>query len=125
MRPAFLLTLFLVFLLSAGIIYYLDTRHIGFDFLALMIGNVLLAVISLLSALLVLQGIKSNNPNAFVRAKMTGTMIKFFACILALLVYVFLNDRSLPHKPSLFLFIGMYIIYAIIESAYLSKVARK
>ena len=125
MRPAFLLTLLLVFVLCAGIIYYLDTRHIGFDFPALMMANILLAVISLLSAMLVLRSIKNDNPNAFVRAKMTGTMIKFFACILALLVYVFLNDRTLPHKPSLFLFVGMYIVYAIIESAYLSKVARK
>src|SRR5690606_10316387 len=113
MRPAFLLALLLVFLICSGIIYYTDTRAVGFDFGALMIGNALLAAVSLISALLIVRAMKGNNPNAFVRAKMTGTMLKFFICIIALLVYVFLHDRQLPHKPSLFLFVGMYVIYAI------------
>jgi|SRR5690606_31656410 len=125
MRSAFLLTLLLLFVLCSGIIYYLDTLQVGFDFPALMVGNVLLAGISLLSVALVKRGVSSNNPNTFVRAKMSATMVKFFVCIIALLAYVFLNNRQLPHKPSLFLFVGMYLIYAIIESAHLSKIARK
>jgi Ca2+/Na+ antiporter len=80
--------------------------------------------VSLLSFNIIKRGIKSGNPNAFVRSKMTGTLLKFFICVAILLIYVFLNDRQI-HKPSLFLFLGMYAVYSAIEAVPLSKMARK
>jgi len=124
MQHKFTLTVVIVCILLSGLIYYLHTSNPAYDFSSLLIGNVALALISLLSFNIIRRGIQSGNPNAFVRAKMTGTMLKFFICIAILLIYIFVNDRKV-HKPSLFLFLGMYAVYSAIEAVPLSRMAKK
>ncbi|KAA5533146.1 hypothetical protein F0919_11390 [Taibaiella lutea] len=124
MQHKFVLSIVIVCLILSGLIYYLFTQNPAYDFPTLIIANLLLAVVSLLSFNIIKRGIESGNANAFVRGKMTGTLIKFFVCISALLIYVFLNNRQV-HKPSLFLFLGMYVVYNAIEAVPLSKMARK
>jgi hypothetical protein len=124
MRHKFVLSIVIIFLIFSGLIYFLFTKNVAYDMPSLLIANLILACVSLLSFNIIKRGIDSNNANAFVRAKMTGTMIKFFVCIAILLIYVFLNNRQV-HKPSLFLFLGMYAVYSAIESVPLSKMARK
>lgn len=124
MRHKFVLSIVIVFLIFSGLIYFLFTKNVAYDLPSLLIANLILACVSLLSFNIIKRGIASNNANAFVRAKMTGTMLKFFVCIAILLIYIFLNNRQV-HKPSLFLFLGMYAVYSAIESVPLSKMARK
>lgn len=124
MQHKFVITVITVCLILSGIIYYLHTQNPKYDMPSLLIGNVALALVSLLSFNIIKRGIKSGNPNAFVRAKMTGTLLKFFICIAILLIYIFVNDRKID-KPSLFLFLGMYVVYSAIEAVPLSKMARK
>ena len=123
MQHKFVITIITVCLILSGLIYYLYTQNPAFDFPSLLIGNVALALVSLLSFNIIKRGIRSGNPNAFVRSKMTGTMLKFFICIAILLIYIFVNDRKID-KPSLFLFLGMYVVYSAIEAVPLSKMAR-
>jgi hypothetical protein len=124
MQRSFVLSIIIVALLLAGLIYYLHALEMGFSIMPLMVGNIILAGVSLLSFFIISKGIHSDNANAFVRAKMTGTLLKFFVCIAALLVYIFVNERAI-HKPSLFLFIGMYVVYSAIEAVPLSRLAKK
>ncbi len=124
MQRNFFLSLIVVFLLSAGLIYFLSMQNPALDLVFLIIGDALLALISLVSFVVIKKGIDSENANAFVRAKMTGTLIKFFLCITILLIYIFVNDRQV-HKPSLFLFLGLYVVYSAIEAVPLSRMARE
>jgi|SRR5690606_22989183 Ca2+/Na+ antiporter len=124
MYHKFVISVVVVFLALSGLIYYLSTQQPAYALGPLLIGNAMLALVSLLSFNIIKRGIKSGNPNAFVRSKMTGTLLKFFICVAILLIYVFLNDRQI-HKPSLFLFLGMYAVYSAIEAVPLSKMARK
>jgi len=124
MQHKFVITVIAVCLILSGLIYYLYSQNPAYDFASLLIGNIILALVSLLSFNIIKRGIRSGNSNAFVRSKMTGTMLKFFICIAILLIYIFVNDRQV-HKPSLFLFLGMYVVYSAIEAVPLSKMARK
>jgi Ca2+/Na+ antiporter len=114
----------MVCLILSGVIYYLYTQNPAYDMPSLIIGNITLAMVSLLSFNIIKRGIRSGNANAFVRAKMTGTLLKFFICIAILLIYIFVNDRKVD-KATIFIFLGMYAIYAAIEAVPLSKLARK
>lgn len=124
MQHKFVITVVIVCLILSGLVYYLYSQNPAYDFTSLLIGNITLALVSLLSFNIIKRGIRSGNPNAFVRSRMTGTMLKFFICIAILLIYIFVNEREI-HKPSLFLFLGMYVVYSAIEAVPLSKMARK
>jgi len=124
MQHKFVLSIVIVFLALSGIIYYMSIQSPQYDLASLLIGNAMLAMVSLLSFNIIKRGINSNDANAFVRGKMTGTMIKFFVCIAILLIYIFVNDRKVD-KPSIFFFLGMYVVYSAIEAVPLSKMARK
>lgn len=124
MKHKFVLSIVIVCFILSGLIYFLYSKNAAYDFPSLIIGNVVLAMVSLLSFKIISNGIKSGNATAFVNSKMTGTLIKFFVCISILLIYIFMNNRQV-HKPSLFLFLGMYAVYSAIEAVPLSKMARQ
>lgn len=124
MFQKFIVSTVIVCVLLATLVYYLYSQTPAYAIVALTTGNIVLAIISISSFAIVQNGIKSNNPQAFVRAKMSATMLKFFLCIAMLLAYIFANNRQV-HKPSLFLFIGMYAVYSVLEAVPLSKMARQ
>lgn len=116
-------SIIVAFLALSGLVLYLSSQYPRFEMVPLLVGNGLLALVSILSFRIIYKGIKSGDANAFVRSKMTGTMLKFFICTATVLVYIFINERRLE-KGSLFLFLGMYVVYAAIESVPLSKLAK-
>ncbi len=125
----FLIWLFLAFLLVSGICYWLDQSIFSlegnpvYSFKILMIGNILLALVSLFNFLIIKKAVGDKNPNALIRAKTGGMMLKFFVAIGAMLAYIFINNKQV-HKPTIFVFLGIYIVYAIIEALELSKIAK-
>lgn len=119
-----LINTILLILAGAGIYFYSRTNEM-IDFIPLLIGNIALYLISMLSYSLISKSLKSENPNALMQAKMTGTMLKFFSVITLVLAYVFIFDRELKHKPNVYTFVGLYVVYMLIESVFLSNLARK
>lgn len=113
----------LLLLLAAGIFLYSRNYEIV-DNLALQIGNVGLWAITLISYLMISNSLKNPNPNAMVRAKMSGTILKFFAVILMVLTYIFVNHRQLPHKATIFVFLGLYVVYIGVEALFLANMAK-
>ena len=73
----------------------------GADQNVLIIGNALLFVITLISFLLALRGLKNPNPHVFMRAVYGSIMIKLFACIIAAFIYISLYRKDL-NKPARF-----------------------
>lgn len=97
-----------------------------FDFIdrnGLIVTNIILGGISILTFRIMNRGINTNDPQSFMRAKYTSTMLKFFACIFVLTIYIVANRAHLD-KNNVFIIIGFYIIYSIIEASILSKAAR-
>lgn len=118
-----LVSLLIMLAVAAGVFFYSRSNEL-IDHTALQIGNAALWLITLISYLLIASSLKDTNPNAMVRAKMSGTILKFFAVIILVLAYIFINDRVIPHKANIFVFLGMYVIYVSIEALFLSNMAR-
>ncbi len=111
LRPMILIFIFLnaFFIIRKG---WLLKKNIDQD--VLMIGNMLLFLVSLLTFLITYRSLKSNNPNAFVRAMYGGFIIKFFVVAIAAFAYIITTKKNV-NKPALFSCMGMYIIYTFFE----------
>lgn len=96
----------------------------GFDRLFLMSSNLFLYLLSLGGFALQRKGLRSPNPQAFVRGVYSSMIFKMFITMIAVLIYVFLF-RSKINKPGLFTAMGLYIVYTVIEVSMLMKLARK
>lgn len=103
-------------LLSAPDGYF--TRNI------ILYGTLVVAAISFLSYFISARSVNSDNPNKFVRGVMGGTFLKFFLCIVAVGVLLFLLQKKL-HKPDLFLLMFVYLVYTVIETGLLFTLSRK
>ena len=113
-----------VFAAISLLIYVLANNTPGaYDTTALYIGNALLALLSIVAYFMVTSALKRNNPNAFVRAKMGSTMLRFFLCVVIFVVYAYLHGKE-GIKPTVFMFLGMYMVYSIVESAILARKGR-
>jgi hypothetical protein len=102
-------------LLSAPDGYF--TRNI------ILYGTLVVAAISFLSYLISARSVNSKNPNEFVRGVMGGTFLKFFLCIVAVGVLLFLLQKKL-HKPDLFLLMFVYLVYTVVETGLLFTLSR-
>lgn len=80
-------------------------------------------MMSVLSFFLSGKNAGSDHPGRFVRGVMGGTFLKFLLCIVAAVVYVFINKKEV-HIPDLIMMMVLYIIYTVIETAFLMKLSR-
>lgn len=118
----------LVFFFVALNGFFISGKHLlakwGVDQDVLIIGNVLLFLITLVSFLLGIKGLKNPNPHAFVRSVYSSMMIKLFVCIIAAFIYISLYKNNL-NKPALFICMGLYLIYTFAEVSILMKLLRE
>ncbi|NDC40518.1 MAG: hypothetical protein EBZ77_03060 [Chitinophagia bacterium] len=63
------------------------------------------------------------SPMAFTRGVMGANLLKLMVCMVAMLVYVVVNKDTL-HKPTVFVFLGIYAIFSAAETTLLSKMAK-
>jgi len=96
----------------------------GFDQSVLIIGNLVLLAATLVSFMSARNGLKSENPQAFVRSVYMSIMIKLFICVIAALIYIFLFRRNV-NRPALFTCMGLYLIYTFIEVSVLTKILKE
>ena len=95
----------------------------GFDQTVLMVGNLIVFLATILSFLFASRGLKSTNPQAFVRSIYLSIMVKLFVCIIAALIYIFIFRNNL-NKPALFTSMGLYLVYTFIEVSMLTKLLK-
>lgn len=93
------------------------------DNIALIVGNAVMAALVFFGFFVVSRSV-SKRPQAFVRGVYSATYLKLLVCMAGLLGYAVINKATL-YKPTLFALFGIYLIYTIIETAVLSKTARK
>ncbi len=90
----------------------LEKLHI--DSAVLHFANAFFFVLSLLSFQLQSRSLKHKNPNVFIRSVMGGMMLKMFATVIAVFIYVSLNN-GLFNKKGLFISLFFYLIYLAVE----------
>ena len=96
----------------------------GFDQSVLIIGNLVVFGATLVSFLFARRGLKSQNPQAFVRSVYVSIMIKLFICLIAALIYIILFRKNL-NRPALFTCMGLYLVYTFIEVSVLTKMLKE
>jgi hypothetical protein len=96
----------------------------GVDQDVVIIGNLLLFLITFLSFVLGLRGLKNPNPHAFVRSVYTSMMLKLFLCIIAAFIYIAMYRDNL-NKPALFICMGLYLVYTFMEVSILMKLLKE
>lgn len=96
----------------------------GFDRSVLVIGNLILFAATLVSFVFARQGLRSENPQAFVRSVYMSIMIKLFICVIAAVIYIFLFRKNL-NRPALFTCMGLYLVYTFIEVSVLTKTLKE
>ncbi len=96
----------------------------GIDQSVVIVGNLLLFSVNIISFLLSRRAMNSDNPNVFVRAMYAGFMIKLFVCVAVAFIY-FTSFKKNINKPALFICMGLYIVYTVIEISILTKLLRK
>lgn len=122
-RNTYFISIVIVCLILAACIYGIEQQWPAFSFNVLMTGNVLMAILSFLSFVIVRKQMH-DRPQAFVRGVYSATFLKLMVCMAALLIYV-LIDRKNIHKPSLFVLFGIYAAYTAVETIFLQHVARE
>jgi hypothetical protein len=106
-----------------GIAYSHILEEWGIVNIAGMLGNILLTGVTALSYYFSYRGMKTQSGHAFVRGVFASTFIKLMICAAAVLVYVaFFNEYVT--KGTLILFFLLYILYTVLETVSLMKVAK-
>ena len=95
----------------------------GFDQEVLIVGNLVLFAVTLLSFWISLRGVRSDNPNKFVRGAMLNSMLKLLICAIAAFIYIF-SFREQVNKPGLFTCIGLYFLYTFFEVSILTRLLK-
>ena len=112
------LILLLTTIMLLSIEFILSSSNGYFTRNVILIGTCVLAGISILSYYISSRNVNSDNPNQFVRGVMGGTFLKFFLCIVAAAIFIFLMKKNL-HKPDLFLLMFVYLVFTVLETGLL------
>jgi len=106
-----------------GIAYSHILEEWGIFNIAGMLGNILLAAVTALSYYFSFKGMKLKSGHAFVRGVYISTFVKLMICAVAVVVYVALFKQYVT-KGTLILFFLLYILYTVLETYCLMKVAK-
>ena len=96
----------------------------GADQSVLILGNLLIFIVTMISFFLSQRGLKSPNPNAFVRSVYGSFIMKFFVFAVAAFVYIQVSKASV-NKIALFTCMALYLVYTFMEVTTLSKMLKK
>lgn len=120
LRPLLLIFVFTTafFIISQA---WLEKKGVDTD--VLIGGNLVLFAVSFLAFFVTYRALRSNNPNAFVRAIYGSFMIKFFLVAIAAFIYIMIAKAAV-NKPALLACAGLYIIYTGIEIRSLTKMLK-
>ena len=87
-------------------------------------ANLLLFLITLLSFLMALRGMRNPNPHAFVRSVYGSVMIKLFICIIAAFIYIAMARKSV-NTGAVLGFMLLYFAYSFTEAAIVMKLSKQ
>ncbi|MBO9730811.1 MAG: hypothetical protein J7623_19380 [Chitinophaga sp.] len=125
MSDRFFIRLFAVFGIINGLFIIFKPRllDLGTHVNVLMAGNLIMAIISLVSYLMSRQGLASSNHNAFIRAVYGATLSKLFLCVIGVVVYVLIYKPNVS-KLTIFMLLFLYLVYTVFETLSLFRLTK-
>ncbi|HEU4472333.1 MAG TPA: hypothetical protein VFR58_14675 [Flavisolibacter sp.] len=96
----------------------------GADQQVLIIGNLILFMITFVSFVLAVRGLKNPNPHVFMRSVFSSIIIKLFLCIIVVFAYIASFQKQL-NKPALFTCMGLYLVYTFLEVSALTRLLKQ
>jgi len=115
-------TIVVLFLILSVVFYSMKFYAPAYQYQVLILGNAVMALLCIATFAMVKKQL-NNRPEAFVRSVSSSSFLKLIVCMVAILVYVMINKPNI-HKPSVFMLMGIYLVYTIVETLILSKMAR-
>ena len=117
--------LFLFLVLNLFFLVFRDwLRKKAIDTDVIVVANGLLVLLMLLSYWMTQKSLSSSNPNHFVRAVYGSFLLKFFVLALTAFIYIMVV-RDQVNKPALYISLGMYVLYTILEVRSLQLLLRR
>jgi hypothetical protein len=123
MKQRFLLITLIIFVLLNAVFFFVRDQMPEFDFTAMAMANLIMAFLSTTSYFLISKQL-DKSPQAFVRGVYSATFLKLFVCLVGVVAYA-LAQKPKVHKPTIFVLLGIYIVYTVTETLMISKTARK
>ena len=96
----------------------------GFSHEVLLGGNLVLFAATFLSFYISQKSIVSTNVNSSVRSLYGSFMAKFFLIAIAAFVYIMTAKKEI-NKPSLYICMGLYVVYTVVEVVTLQKLLQQ
>jgi hypothetical protein len=96
----------------------------GIDPRVLLTGNLLLFLATTASFFLYIKGLRNQNPHAFVRVMYGSLLIKFFVCLVAVLIYAMVA-RGTVNRNGIFGCFILYLLYTVLEVRTLVRLSKK
>ena len=115
-----------LFLASSVLFFTLKTFQGGtsVNYNVLLYGNLLLFIVSSISARMSSSAVQHKNVQVFLRLVYGSFIMKFFVLAIAAFVYISIF-KSGVNKPALFGCFGLYIVYTFIEVRLVLKQSKK
>lgn len=123
MTRVIVITISICFALLLGLFAAKDSLT-GYDIPALIGANLLLAALSLFSALMMQRKMKEGRAQAFVNGVYSATLMRLMICLAGVFIYAY-STREHLHKPTIFLMMGFYLVYSFSETLLLSRKAKQ
>ena len=112
-------------LVNAGAVLFRDKlESYGFDLILVIIGNLFLFFVSGFSFMLMVKGLAAKNNATFLRMFYSSFIFKFILVAIAAFIYIMYANKEV-NKPGIFLCLGLYLIYTVIEVSVLLKVSKE
>jgi hypothetical protein len=86
----------------------------GIDYRVLLTGNLLLFSVTAVSFYLYSRGLRNQNVHAFIRVMYGSLLVKFFVCLVAVLIYAMIARSAVNRNGILGCFI-LYVLYTYLE----------
>lgn len=107
-----------------GVLFRKKIEAAGIDFNMALTGNLILFVIGVFTLKRSIKAIYDPNPHVFVRSFYAGFLIRLAVVAVAAFLYIYSQNGNVT-KGSLFVFMGIYAIYSIVEVSALRKVLKE
>lgn len=91
------------------------------DTTVVLIGNFILFLLALFTFIRSAKALDNPNPHAFVRSYYAGFLIRLLVIAGAAFIYIYMNN-GIVNKPALFICMGIYAVYSVIEVSALRKI---
>jgi len=123
MKSRLPLILIILCAIIATAIQFICRAEPRFDYMALMISNVAMLVLSLIGWALQRRSL-NDRPQAFIRGVYSATLLRLFVCLIGIMTYALAN-RATIYKPTVAVMGGIYFVYVIVESLIVSQTAKR